>query len=232
MGLKVDKLQELTKTWGRMSERYHSLTLEETGFDPKLYPMPKKGDLVLDLGCGAGTHLRALAEHSKNQPIGVDLSFEMLAFARKESCCVVCSDVRHLPFMDGSFNYIWSNVVISCLYDWPRAVSEMGRVLSPSGIGIVIAANSLSMLTIPRLCLQSVGKYSLGRIYHISPRKLAATAEQNRLRVLDWFTLPKQATARGTLAGAIYAGLSGADSFISRLIPDWGGDSVVIFTKD
>ncbi len=51
---------------------------------------------VLDVGCGAGRHARALASAGA-QPIGLDLSAELLACARGVGLPLVRADMRRLP---------------------------------------------------------------------------------------------------------------------------------------
>ena len=59
---------------------------------------------ILDLGCGAGRHVRALARRALVNAVGVDLSRELLEVAAKESTggkaapLLVRGDMRHVPF--------------------------------------------------------------------------------------------------------------------------------------
>src|SRR2546423_1219510 len=63
-----------------------------------------EGSPVLDLGCGTGR----LGEHlaARNAVVGVDLSGEMLAAARRrlgDRIALVQASAMHLPFADGTF---------------------------------------------------------------------------------------------------------------------------------
>lgn len=66
-------------------------------------------DPVLDLACGAGRHLRELADAGV-EAIGLDLSRVLLAEARRAAPTVplVCADMRRLPFRDAAFGGLTS----------------------------------------------------------------------------------------------------------------------------
>jgi SAM-dependent methyltransferase len=68
----------------------------------------RPGGRVLDLGCGAGRDLRALAERGL-RPLGLDYSETLAAHARTyASCPVVIADLRWLPFGEGTFDGVWA----------------------------------------------------------------------------------------------------------------------------
>jgi SAM-dependent methyltransferase len=92
---------------------------------------------VLDLACGAGRHLRALAAMGA-RAAGCDLSADLLAGARAAGCrCIIRCDMRRLPFLDRSFD------AVTCFFssfgyfpgeDEDAAVlREVARVLRPGG---------------------------------------------------------------------------------------------------
>lgn len=65
------------------------------------------GARVLDIGCGPGHHVRLLRK-AGFQPIGVDLSFGMLAQAQQYSDDpLVLADMLWLPFADGYADGVW-----------------------------------------------------------------------------------------------------------------------------
>jgi SAM-dependent methyltransferase len=63
-----------------------------------------RGRRVLDLGCGTGRHLRALAAHGA-VPVGLDRSLPLLVRARASlpRTDLVAGDLRALPFRAGAF---------------------------------------------------------------------------------------------------------------------------------
>src|SRR3990167_7306977 len=91
------------------------------------------GKRVLDLGCGAGAHT-AMFRYYGADVAALDLS---PVRARASSGILpgpaVCADMRHLPFRDGSFDFVYSNGVIHHAPDERGTVREILRVLKPGG---------------------------------------------------------------------------------------------------
>ncbi len=100
------------------------------------------GDIVLDIGCGAGvdTILAALMAGPSGTVTGIDLVPEMLARARENSRLVGAENIEfregsaeELPFPDASFDAVISNGVFNLVVDKVKALSEVYRVLKPGG---------------------------------------------------------------------------------------------------
>jgi demethylmenaquinone methyltransferase/2-methoxy-6-polyprenyl-1,4-benzoquinol methylase len=89
------------------------------------------GSTVVDLACGTGDLCRELAA-SGHRPIGVDLSFGMLAAARTEAP-LAQGDALHLPFPDGSIDGLTCGFALRNLVDLEGSLVEIGRVLRPGG---------------------------------------------------------------------------------------------------
>ncbi len=95
-----------------------------------------EGDEVLDLGCGDGYLLDLLAESSGGaRGIGVDFSADelRLAAARSQPPRLVRARAQCLPFADQSFGLVLSHFAFHLMSDPEVVVSEIGRVLRPSG---------------------------------------------------------------------------------------------------
>lgn len=103
---------------------------------------------LLDIGCGMGTTLFDAAG-SLQQPdkiIGIDFSDNMIKLARKrkaesaspvtEKMAFFVADAQDLPFMDNSFDFIYSECVLNLVPDRNKVLEEVHRVLSPGGIFI------------------------------------------------------------------------------------------------
>ncbi|MGU3387821.1 class I SAM-dependent DNA methyltransferase [Methylobacterium sp. D53M] len=91
---------------------------------------------ILDLGCGSGRDLLALAGAGL-EPIGVDYSRPMASIARRTSGCpVLVADLRDLPFRTGAVDGIWAAASMLHLSgsDLHRALGECRRVLRCGGI--------------------------------------------------------------------------------------------------
>ncbi|RKO26115.1 class I SAM-dependent methyltransferase [Pseudarthrobacter phenanthrenivorans] len=105
---------------------------------------------ILDVGCGAGRDVEALAERGSSV-IGVDLSLPLLRIAR-ERCQNLPVELIHasalrLPLSSGSIGGIWSSgcLLHLTLSDIPLALKEMHRVLAvgaPLGISMKSGSGS------------------------------------------------------------------------------------------
>ncbi|MFA7561966.1 MAG: class I SAM-dependent methyltransferase [Methanoculleus sp.] len=103
-------------------------------------PLPEipSGAAVLEVGCGNGKTLEALARRSTHV-IGIDISREAVTLARRRpgtaEVGLAVADARHLPFRDGAFDAV---LLIHVAGHLPREgrdalASEAVRVLRPGG---------------------------------------------------------------------------------------------------
>jgi ubiquinone/menaquinone biosynthesis C-methylase UbiE len=110
---------------------------------------PHPGEAILDIGCGAGSLDRLLAQRlgGANPITAIDVNPFWLREAEALAAEDGLGDMRFLPgnaeavpFPDGSFDAVFSVTVLEeC--DADRAIAEMIRVVRPGGrIGIVVRA--------------------------------------------------------------------------------------------
>ncbi|MNH05864.1 Malonyl-[acyl-carrier protein] O-methyltransferase [compost metagenome] len=93
--------------------------------------LPETG---LDLGCGTGFFLPALAGRCQ-QLHGLDLAPGMLAQAalRGSGARLVCGDAEALPFADQSLDWVFSSLALQWCERPAQAFAELHRVLKPGG---------------------------------------------------------------------------------------------------
>jgi SAM-dependent methyltransferase len=114
--------------------------------DPLAFGHIREGDVVLDLGSGAGkdVFLAARIVGAKGRAIGVDFTPEMLALARRHAVQFFATTglanvefrqgaIEALPLDDASVNVVISNCVINLSPDKPKVFREAYRVLKPDG---------------------------------------------------------------------------------------------------
>lgn len=89
------------------------------------------GSTVLDLACGTGDLCGELVRGG-HLPIGVDLSFGMLAAARTRAP-LVHGDVLRLPVADGAVDGVTCGFALRNFDELPRFFAELARVLRPGG---------------------------------------------------------------------------------------------------
>ncbi len=104
------------------------------------------GDVVLDLGAGAGFDLFLVSKKvgAAGRAIGVDMTPEMVkrargnlaAWQRKSGLANVefrLGEIEHLPVADASVDVVISNCVLNLSPDKPQVWREIARVLKPGG---------------------------------------------------------------------------------------------------
>jgi demethylmenaquinone methyltransferase/2-methoxy-6-polyprenyl-1,4-benzoquinol methylase len=89
------------------------------------------GSVVLDLACGTGDLCREL-DQVGIEPIGVDLSFGMLAAARTDAP-LLQGDALRLPVADGRVDGVTCGFALRNFVDLEPFVSELHRVVRPGG---------------------------------------------------------------------------------------------------
>jgi len=118
----------------------HAADLKSDSLDALgLFP----GATVLDLGCGPGGDVHALAATTTYRVVGVDIDLPMLDAARigtapGTSATFICADATRLPFSGGTFDAVRSERMLQHLPDPARAVTEMTRVTRPGGRLVLI----------------------------------------------------------------------------------------------
>jgi SAM-dependent methyltransferase len=102
----------------------------------------KKGDVVLDLGSGAGldAFIASRKVGTTGKVIGVDFTEEMIKKARNNAkkngfsnVEFKLGDIEDLPVVSSSVDVILSNCVINLVPDKAKAFKEAFRVLRPGG---------------------------------------------------------------------------------------------------
>jgi len=110
--------------------------------NPLAFSEVKEGEVVVDLGSGAGIDVLIAAGKvgPTGRAIGIDMTDEMLERARANiaQAGVTNAEVRkgfieELPVDDASADWVISNCVINLSPDKPKVFAEIARVLKPGG---------------------------------------------------------------------------------------------------
>jgi len=106
----------------------------------------KEGDIVLDLGSGAGFDCFLISSKvgEKGRVIGIDMTPEMVKKARENAkkgnyrnVEFRLGEIEKLPVDDNSIDVVMSNCVINLILDKVKAFLEVFRVLKPGGKFII-----------------------------------------------------------------------------------------------
>lgn len=107
---------------------------------------PKKGDRVLDAGCGEGFYGMVLASASNARVVEFDYDRELIKKARAwlsglENVSFRQGSVLKLPFKANSFDKAVLSEVLEHVPDDKKALREIARVLKPRGIVVITVPN-------------------------------------------------------------------------------------------
>ncbi|HWF46254.1 MAG TPA: class I SAM-dependent methyltransferase [Bryobacteraceae bacterium] len=99
----------------------------------RIDPLFKKGDLVLDLGCGTGVD----ALHLQSRGVlmyGIDSSLRMVELARQRGIQADCCQIEHLQYFDLCLDGVISNFgALNCLSSLEPIANSLGRMVRPGG---------------------------------------------------------------------------------------------------
>jgi ubiquinone/menaquinone biosynthesis C-methylase UbiE len=197
--LEVDeKIKEIDYRTGNVYFKlWQNFTKDEYYLEPKelLKQRFSRNDLKInkfqngiDSGCGGGRYTLALKSLGINRMQGVDISPDSVSFASKMSefseneVSFEQASVLELPFDDESFDFVFSNGVLHHTTSTSKGLSELSRVLKPSGEGWLYLYGGKESLfwdivdfcreilsDVPQSYMQELMKvlgYPPGRIFH------------------------------------------------------------------
>ena len=110
--------------------------------NPLAFSEVKEGEVVLDLGSGAGIDILLAAKKvgPTGRAIGIDMTDEMIAKANENIAASGLTNVEvrkgvieDLPVESSSVDWVISNCVINLSPEKPKVFAEIARVLKPGG---------------------------------------------------------------------------------------------------
>ena len=134
--------------------------------NPLAFSEVAPGDVVLDLGSGAGIDLLIAADKvgPKGRVIGVDMTDDMIARARANVTTAGATNVEvrkgiieELPVESGSVDWVISNCVINLSPEKDRVFAEIARVLKPGGRMLV---SDIMVEDLPEWARKSMALYA------------------------------------------------------------------------
>jgi SAM-dependent methyltransferase len=124
----------------------------------------RTGQAVLDVGCGTGVLARTAADlvGPSGSVTGLDLNEAMLTVARRTRPDLTWrqGSADALPFEDGSFDVVLSQMALMFFPDHARAVAEMARAAAPGGtVGVLVPSELLRQVAFAPF-MEVVGRHA------------------------------------------------------------------------
>jgi len=178
----------------------------------------KPGEVVLDLGSGAGfdCFLAAKQVGKKGKVIGVDMTPEMLDRAREnvrkgnfENVEFRLGEIENLPVADNHVDIITSNCVINLAPDKKRVFREGFRVLKPGGRFMV--SDIVLLQELPEVIRNSIGAYLgcvAGAVTKDDYLQAIQAAGFREIRIIEEVTFPTELLANDPTAREIVNNLN------------------------
>src|SRR5256885_299932 len=189
---------------------------------------PKPGEAILDIGCGAGSLDRLLAQRlgDANPITAIDVNpfwlREAEALAAEDGVAgmirFVPGNAEAVPFPDHSFDAVFSVTVLEeC--DADRAIAEMIRVVRPGGrVGIVVRAVGRPQAQFLSGMRPACANYPRGALPRCS--KSLAVASSSSASRRRWSEISGADSAKSLSSSALLR----RKSIVSRIVPIQTGE--------
>jgi ubiquinone/menaquinone biosynthesis C-methylase UbiE len=194
----------------------------------------KKGESVLDAGCGDGSILFGIKKHFNINAIGADFSQCALDSVRENEILNQLSvethkaDTRDLPFRKDSLDKILSLGVIEHMTDSQNAVNELARCLKPNGVLILMTPNKKSFGRFDRIIKTLLGQWKFGYQTEFTTIELEQMTKLAGLVTLHKDTLTRSRFKNDSFAFKV---IYSVDSIMKIFSKNWGFYSYVFATK-
>jgi ubiquinone/menaquinone biosynthesis C-methylase UbiE len=135
------------QVWNKIAEEWYQFKVEPS--ERVLNFLKGKKGKILDLGSGAGRHLKKIKD---GKMYLVDFSRNMIELAKKKAkkkkinAEFAVADLTKLPFEDNFFDYAIAIAVFHCISpkSQKKAVGELSRVLKPKSRALIAVWNKNS----------------------------------------------------------------------------------------
>lgn len=150
---------------------------------------------ILDLGCGDGQLTQRIAAAGASV-VGLDASPEMVAAAHARGIAADVGNAETLPYVDGTFDAVFSNAALHWVRDQDAMLAEVRRVLKPGGRFVAemgghgnIAAIRVALMAV--LARHGFGDREDGVNYYPTPGAYTRRLEHHGFKVEQIALIPR-----------------------------------------
>ncbi|MFQ5952349.1 MAG: class I SAM-dependent methyltransferase [Candidatus Omnitrophota bacterium] len=153
----------------------------------------KKGSeqKVLEVGCGSSIDSHLIAEETKAEVYGIDISEKALKIAKdvslnfEEKVHLSIGDARKLEFANDAFDLVFSQGLLEHFEKPVDILKEQIRVLKPGGILIVNVPQKYTAYTVYKHLLSMLGRWEWGKETEFSSWQLKWMGDHLGLEFLE-----------------------------------------------
>jgi len=217
----TDLAQKISKSIGYTEEEIRAVpegsNLGLGCGNPLAFASLREGEVVLDLGSGAGLDcfLAASKVGKKGRVIGVDMTPEMIEKARENAKKANYTNVEfrlgeieNLPVADNSVDVVISNCVINLVPDKRKVFKEVFRALKPGGR--LMVSDIVLLKELPDVIKNSVEAYIgclSGAMMRDEYLRAIEAAGFHDVRIVDETSFPIECMANDPTAKAVIENL-------------------------
>ncbi|MDD2358382.1 MAG: 2-isopropylmalate synthase [Thiovulaceae bacterium] len=135
LGIYEEMIQSQKNSWNADKYNKHAAFVSNLALPVVDLLRAKKGEVILDLGCGDGT-LALEIQKSGTKVVAVDLSADMVKSAQAKGINASIMSATELPFIN-QFDVVFSNAVLHWIKESDAVVKKVYDVLKPEGRFVV-----------------------------------------------------------------------------------------------
>jgi SAM-dependent methyltransferase len=229
----IDSAQDISKKIGYTEEELKTIpegaNLGLGCGNPVAFASLREGEIVLDLGSGAGldSFLAANKVGKKGRVIGVDMTPEMIEKARENARAgnyanveFRLGEIENLPVADNSVDAVISNCVINLVPDKRSVFTEAFRVLKPGGR--LMISDIVLLRELPDFIKNSIEAYIgclSGAIMRDEYIKAIKETGFQEVEIIDEASFPIELMANDPTAKAIIGNLKISPQKLEEVAP-------------
>lgn len=180
---KVAAVRRVYREWSKVYDTELNSAIKNEGGKLLSLLAPRRGERILDLGCGTGRYAIPLAKRG-TKVTAVDVSEDMMAVAQEKALRAGLkidfrlADInRRLPFPRGHFDNALTSYVLVNIENLAFTIKEVARVLKRGGTFVISDFN-------PDINLDLKNFVVVGQLFH-HPRLLQSIS--NVRKFVEWF---------------------------------------------